>query len=132
MKAVIPVASALVGTAAAGTVSFDLQRQPIQVQTAPYHTDLQIKAKASEVFLQVDDVRFIANVTLGTPPQMVPMTIDTGSSDIWVNSITNKACGTIQTCHGQCEYFAFASFVVKTNKRTYSKLYTNAYSYSRF
>lgn len=108
MKLTVLLAPVLLGTAAsaAGTVSFELTRQPAQISYDGLHRrGLHGRAKATEVFLQTNKARFIANVSLGDPPQMLPLSIDTGSSDIWVNSVDNTACGEIQTCLGTCKCF---------------------------
>ncbi|PYH42525.1 pepsin-like aspartic protease [Aspergillus saccharolyticus JOP 1030-1] len=38
------------------------------------------------------DVYYSINLTIGTPPQKVVLTLDTGSSDTWVNSANSSQC----------------------------------------
>jgi len=40
----------------------------------------------------LDNVSYIINVTIGTPPQEVSLILDTGSSDAWVNVDTSAYC----------------------------------------
>lgn len=36
--------------------------------------------------------RYVINMTLGTPPQMFSVQLDTGSADIWVPAVTSDVC----------------------------------------
>ena len=38
------------------------------------------------------DALYFANVSVGTPPQQLRLHIDTGSSDLWINSATSQLC----------------------------------------
>ena len=48
---------------------------------------------------------YVANVTLGTPPQSVVMQIDTGSSDFWINTPNSPQC----TSPLGCPYGAYSA-----------------------
>ncbi|KAK6506975.1 hypothetical protein TWF481_005432 [Arthrobotrys musiformis] len=49
-------------------------------------------SKTATQKLDNKDFLFYANVTVGTPPQHIRLHIDTGSSDIWVETATSEIC----------------------------------------
>jgi hypothetical protein len=53
------------------------------------------KGQGSEPFIDYYDDFYLANITMGTPPQQMTIVPDTGSSNLWVidaNKCTNQAC----------------------------------------
>jgi Eukaryotic aspartyl protease len=55
------------------------------------------------------DILYFANITIGTPPQKLRMHIDTGSSDLWCNSLASRLCGKYRSCNVSGTYDSTAS-----------------------
>lgn len=45
-----------------------------------------------ELVQNTNKLEYLLNITLGTPPQPLAVTLDTGSSDLWVPATTNENC----------------------------------------
>jgi Eukaryotic aspartyl protease len=84
--------AALAAIASTGYVVVDIQREdPLDfVQHDRRHLGQR------QVAQTLDNLRslYLANITLGTPPQKLRMHIDTGSSDLWCNSPNSSLCTT--------------------------------------
>ena len=53
---------------------------------------LRRRAGTVSVPLQNEETLYFMDVTIGTPPQSLKMHIDTGSSDLWVNTPSSSLC----------------------------------------
>ncbi|KAH6636180.1 aspartic peptidase domain-containing protein [Chaetomium tenue] len=58
----------------------------------PAHRDKLRKRATLEVGLDNEETLYFINGTIGTPPRPVRLHIDTGSSDLWVNTPASKLC----------------------------------------
>lgn len=45
---------------------------------------------------------YYANVTVGTPGQNIALQVDTGSSDVWMSSISSPGCVSSTCIYGSC------------------------------
>lgn len=81
-------------------VGFDIGRRSI---ANPLEHDRKRFAKRANTVQETLDnelTLYYANVTLGTPGQSIQVSLDTGSSDLWVNSASSDLCTSEQ---GYCE-----------------------------
>ncbi|KAI9762316.1 MAG: hypothetical protein M4579_000464 [Chaenotheca gracillima] len=80
----------LVERSAPAVVSLDTVRRHVR---DPVHRDgLRRRAKTLLETLDNEETLYFANVSLGTPPQTLRLHIDTGSSDMWMNSPDARIC----------------------------------------
>jgi hypothetical protein len=59
---------------------------------------------------------YYTNVTVGTPGQRVALQIDTGSSDVWIPSVSNQGCLAGTCIYGSC---TSKSYVIQRIPFTY-------------
>ncbi|KAI9677618.1 MAG: hypothetical protein M1817_006572 [Caeruleum heppii] len=78
-------------TANPAVVALDIQRKAV---SDPVRRDRLRRRQENTVTVNLDNERslYFANASLGTPPQPFRFHIDTGSSDLWVNSETARLC----------------------------------------
>ncbi|KAI2817885.1 hypothetical protein CBS115989_5621 [Aspergillus niger] len=87
-------------------------RMPIERRSAQ---SLQKRDSTVGVTLQNWDATYYAvNLTLGTPAQKVSLALDTGSSDLWVNTGNSTYCSIDNLCTPYGLYNASESSTVKT------------------
>jgi len=70
----------------------EIQRREISNPVA--HDRLRRRQKTVQQVLDNVETLYFANASLGTPAQNFRLHIDTGSSDLWVNSVTSTLCRT--------------------------------------
>lgn len=71
-------------------VGFPVQRNPV---ANPILRDrLRRRASTVQASLQNEETLYFANATLGTPAQSLRLHLDTGSSDLWVNTPSSALC----------------------------------------
>jgi hypothetical protein len=71
-------------------VRTDIQRRNVVNPVA--HDQLRRRAHTVQQTLDNLETLYFANASLGTPAQNFRLHIDTGSSDLWVNSVTSNLC----------------------------------------
>lgn len=69
-----------------------LETQRRQVVNPVAHDQLRRRQKTVQQTLDNLETLYFANASLGTPPQKFRLHIDTGSSDLWVNSANSIFC----------------------------------------
>lgn len=89
-------------------LSAPIQRK--ELQHPPHVRDrLRKRAGTASVSLENEITLYFANVTMGTPEQTLRLHLDTGSSDLWVNSAQSNLCSTGRSCAPFGTYNANAS-----------------------
>ncbi|KAI4283425.1 MAG: hypothetical protein L6R35_005178 [Caloplaca aegaea] len=68
------------------------------------------------------DLQYLANISIGTPPQPFLVAIDTGSSDLWVPSIRSDICR-IQDCSQSGAFSSQRSSTFATRQEEFNIIY---------
>lgn len=93
-------------------VGMQTQRRTV---AQPHKRDQLRRRGTIQASLDNEETLYFINVTLGTPPQKVRLHLDTGSSDLWVNTPSSTLC------KGQSKPCAFAG--------TYNANASSSYGY---
>lgn len=79
--------------AAQKVIQFDIEKKSIP------HSDLAKRATIkSYLFNDINNGLYSVNVSIGTPGQNFQLQLDTGSTDVWVNSASSSFCQTQGNC----------------------------------
>lgn len=74
-------------------VQHDIQRRQIDAPLARDRERLRKRASGTvSSALDNEETLYFLNVSIGTPAQRLRLNVDTGSSDLWVNSATSQLC----------------------------------------
>lgn len=82
-------------------VSFDIAKRNIPDPLAQDRARFRKRANVVDATLDNELTLYYANISLGTPAQNIQVSLDTGSSDLWVNSASSQLCSSQQgACQG--------------------------------
>ncbi|KAG5968153.1 hypothetical protein E4U58_001970 [Claviceps cyperi] len=84
-----------------------VSQQP-QLQQQQQRPDAQLRVVALPIHRSEASLYYL-NASLGTPPQHVRLHLDTGSSDLWVNTLKSPLCSKKQRCSDSETYSANSS-----------------------
>ncbi|KAK7207105.1 aspartic peptidase domain-containing protein [Myxozyma melibiosi] len=116
--AIAAIASNMVA-AVPGTVHLDVTRK---FSSSPKIIKRDTESTAAITLHAADSLAYFAELHVGTPPQTVYVQVDTGSSDLWVNSVSNPYCAT-----NTSDCTDFGTFDAnKSSTLTYGDDYMNA------
>ncbi|ETS79989.1 hypothetical protein PFICI_07518 [Pestalotiopsis fici W106-1] len=94
-------------TASSGVVAMDVQRRKV---ADPVKRDKLRRRGSVEASLENEETLYFVNATIGTPAQSLRLHLDTGSSDLWVNTPSSSLClGKSKPCSYAGTYSANSS-----------------------
>ncbi|KAK8049919.1 aspartic-type endopeptidase protein [Apiospora phragmitis] len=92
-------------------VGMDMQRRKV---SNPMQRDRLRRRGTTRATLDNEETLYFANGTIGTPPQSLRFHVDTGSSDLWVNTPGSSLClQSSKPCTFAGSYNANSSFTYK-------------------
>lgn len=104
------IANTLFSLVTADTFALDFKKE-IRRDASDSH--LNRRQKSLQVDVSNEEILYLINITIGTPPQFFGLQIDTGSSDTWVPSRSADVC---QKSRLSCGLGSFVSSASKTYK----------------
>lgn len=111
MKTALTLA-ALAAAAQAGMVALDVTKQAPRAETSAeqqqrrHHWQRDGGSNIATTQLDDEGFRYYVNLDIGKPAQSVLLTLDTGSSAMWVITEQSGVCeNTPYKCYTPCEFF---------------------------
>lgn len=75
--------------ASPGYLHYEIERRLVNTNSAIIRRQLSFNAPITQ---SADKNEYLINITVGTPPQKLAVTLDTGSSDLWIPAASSRQC----------------------------------------